>query len=66
MEVAIQSGIFVGGGVLGTLYGYGVLDFIPDKPQPSERTRKSLRLFRWCGPLLICLGGSLLLDAYLR
>ncbi len=66
MDVAVQSGLFVGGGVLGTLYGYGVLDFIPAKPQQSERTLKTLRMFRWCGPLLICLGGSLVLNAYLR
>ena len=66
MDVAVQSGLFIGGGVLGSLYGYGVLDFIPNKRHPSERTLKTLRMFRWCGPLLICSGGSLLLEAYLR
>jgi hypothetical protein len=66
MEVAIQSAITVAGGVLATLYGHGVLDFKPDLPQPSDRTRRALRFFRWGGPLLICLGGYFLLEAYVK
>jgi hypothetical protein len=66
MDVAIEGGIFLSGGVLATLYGYGVLNFTPDKAQQSEQTLKTLRFFRWGGPVLLCLAGSLLLEAYLR
>jgi hypothetical protein len=66
MDVVIESGFVIAGGALATLYGYGVLDLKPAQPQPSDRTRKALRFWRWCGPLLICFGGFLLLEAYVR